>query len=318
VTNSDAVAVRRHKAAVVINQSAGSLLRRQRHRQIDEICRTLEQRGYLVELLLPPRRRVTEAAHRAAATVIDLIVAGGGDGTIGGVARAAVRHDCLLGVLPLGTLNHFARDLGLPLDWKAAIDVIAAGHIRAVDIGEVNGHLFLNNSSLGLYPRLVIERETERLRHRIGKGLALLLAGMRVWKRFPTVSIQLETPRGTVARTTSIVFVGNNRYEVNLLRLGRRDQLDAGQLCLYLSNTPGRLATLKLVLHALIGRLNQARDFEIFCLDRFRIDTRSSVIHVALDGEVRRLKPPLEYTIRPKALRVLAPTESVDGGRDSV
>jgi diacylglycerol kinase family enzyme len=95
------------------------------------------------------------------------IVAGGGDGTLNAVAAATIDSGKTLGVLPLGTLNHFAKDLGIPLDLEGAVGAIVAGHAVRVDVGEVNGHLFLNNASLGLYPRIVRERERQQ---RAGNG----------------------------------------------------------------------------------------------------------------------------------------------------
>ena len=90
---------------------------------------------------------------------VDVIVAGGGDGTVSAVAAALVDTEVALGVLPLGTLNHFAKDLGLPLDLGGAVRVIAAGQTQRIDVGEVNGRVFINNSSLGLYPEMVRECE---------------------------------------------------------------------------------------------------------------------------------------------------------------
>ena len=122
------------------------------------------------------------AADRAGGTS-DIVVAAGGDGTVSTVAAAAVRHDVALGVLPLGTLNHFARDAGVPLDLDRAVEALARRETTMVDVGEVNGRLFVNNASLGAYPALVWEREIERRRGR-GKWAGFAVGAWRTWIRY--------------------------------------------------------------------------------------------------------------------------------------
>jgi diacylglycerol kinase family enzyme len=121
----------------------------------------------------------------------------------------------------------------------------------------------------------------------------------------------LETGEERLHRKTPLVFIGNNRYEVNLLSLGARSCLDAGELSVYLANCTTRWAMLKLVARAVFGRLNQARDFETFSLAKLEVHTRRRKLSVATDGEVCHQRPPLAYRSRPKALRVIVPTEPV-------
>ena len=131
------------------------------------------------------------ARARQAASRGDLLVAAGGDGTINGIAGVAVQTGATLGVLPMGTRNHFARDLGLALDLPLAAAAILGGAIRLVDVGEVNGRIFLNNSSVGLYPRMVWEREAEQRRGR-GKWSAFIIAMLRTWRDYRTAVARLE------------------------------------------------------------------------------------------------------------------------------
>lgn len=135
---------------------------------------------------------LVELAQRTASSSGKIVVAGGGDGTINAVASALIDTDKTLGVLPLGTLNHFAKDLRIPLDLEGAVRTISAGHSVAIDVGEVNGRIFLNNSGLGLYPSLVNQREQrQRLGH--GKWPAFLLAALTIFRRYPFLHISLSS-----------------------------------------------------------------------------------------------------------------------------
>jgi len=213
-----------------------------------------------------------------------------------------------LGILPLGSLNHFARDLGIPHDLDLAVATIASGQVRQVDVGEVNGRIFLNNSSIGLYPTAVAEREElRRHRHRKGKWLAMLNACLDVLRRFPLLDVTLQVEDRAVALTTPFIFVGNNRYEMSLLSLGRRTSLQRGELSLYVARDGGRKALFQLALRGLLGGLEQERDFHSFGLQSVEIRSRRRSLRVSLDGEIARMAPPIRYAIRPLALSVLAP-----------
>ena len=216
-----------------------------------------------------------------------------------------------LGILPLGTLNHFAKDLGIPLDLPGAAQVIGAGNIGSIDVGDLNGTVFINNSSLGVYPRAVLERDAQQSRHGLRKWTAMGLAILKVFRRFPLVHVRLTTETESLVRKTPLVFVGNNRYEMNLFNVGKRACLNRGELSLYIANTQTRWGMVLLSLRALLGRLEQARDFEVHCLSSCWIETRRHRLHVALDGEVRKLTPPLEYRVRAGALRVCLPVKVI-------
>jgi YegS/Rv2252/BmrU family lipid kinase len=261
------------------------------------------------DVLATDHAQLGAAARRAAASGADVVVIGGGDGTVRTGAAALVGTDKPLGVLPLGTLNHFARDVGIPLDLAQAVETIKAGHVRAVDVGDVNGHIFLNNSSIGLYPAAVTEREELRHRYGGGKWWSMFHACVAVFRRFPLLAITVRVEGKAVALTTPFVFVGNNRYEMNLFSLGTRSSLQRGELCVYLARDGGRLGLLRLALRALLGRLTQDRDFHMFTPPQVEIASRRRLLHVSLDGEVVRMPSPIRYSLRPRALRVLAPPD---------
>jgi diacylglycerol kinase family enzyme len=251
---------------------------------------------------------MTAAARAALAEGRAIVVAGGGDGTINAVAAVLVGTGVAFGVLPLGTLNHFAKDIGIPLDLDGAVATIASGVRRNVDVGEVNGQIFLNNSSLGLYPDIVRDREKQQ--HRLGRGkwLAALWATVGALRRYPFLSVRLRLDDGQdQARRTPFVFIGNNEYIMHGFSIGARSRLDTGKLSLYVAQRPGRLGLLRLAWRALWGRLAQERDFDVLSAELLEIDTRHKRLRVATDGEVTVMVTPLRYSIRPGALNVIVP-----------
>ncbi|MGB8507422.1 MAG: diacylglycerol kinase family protein, partial [Pyrinomonadaceae bacterium] len=220
-----------------------------------------------------------------------------------------------LGVLPLGTLNHFAKDLGIPLTLADAARNVGSGRTTRVDVGEVNGHIFINNSSLGLYPRIVRRREKlqQRLGGRGGKWPAFLWAALSVLRRYPFLNVRLSADGGEIARRTPFVFVGNNEYRMEGFQIGGRACLDAGRLSLYVTHRTGRWGLLRLALRALFGRLREAKDFDAVCAVEIFVEThRPKHIPVAIDGEVMALTTPLHYRVRPGALRVIVPVATGD------
>ena len=249
------------------------------------------------------KRIAADAAARSPAAV----VAAGGDGTVNAVASVLAGTDIPLGVLPLGTLNHFAKDLQIPLGLEDAARTIAAGHAVRVDVGQVNGQVFINNSSLGLYPHIVRDREIQQRRLGRNKWAALVLASFSMLRRSPFLTLRLSLDDEQHQLTTSFVFIGNNEYVMEGFNIGARTRLDSGRLSVYLTRRRSRARVLMLGLRALIGRLYQAKDFEATTAQTLVVETRRRRLHVATDGEVTIMQPPLEYLIRPRALRVLVP-----------
>jgi diacylglycerol kinase family enzyme len=213
-----------------------------------------------------------------------------------------------MGVLPTGTLNHFAKDLAIPLEREAAVATIAGGRLADVDMGEVNGRLFINNSSLGLYPDIVLDRERQRRRLGRGKWMALLAASLHAARRYPVLSLDMDVDGQRLHRRSAFVFVGNNAYTMEGFEIGERARLDGAVLSLYVTQRTGRFGLLRLALRALVRRLDQARDFDSLQAARVTVHTRRRKVHVAADGEVLTMHSPLEYRIRPRALRVIVPT----------
>lgn len=249
---------------------------------------------------------IAEKVQQAAEGNADIVAAAGGDGTISTVASALVNSSKALGVIPLGTLNNFSKDLGIPQDLPSAIEVIAAKHTAKIDVGSVNGRHFLNNSSIGLYPRIVRDREKQQRLGR-GKWWAAAWAALRMMQISPFLRVKLKLDDNELARKTLFVFIGNNAYEMDLYNIGRRSHLDRGVLSVYLLRGRGRWGVVLMVIRTFLGLLRQTKNFEELQTDELIIEMRKQKILVATDGEVSVMDAPLRYMIEPGALNVIVP-----------
>jgi diacylglycerol kinase family enzyme len=239
----------------------------------------------------------------------EILVAGGGDGTVNTAAAVLVDRDIPLGVLPLGTLNHFAKDLGIPLALEDAAQVILGGVVCRVDVGEVNGRVFVNNSSLGVYPAIVRLRERYQAGG-LGKWIAALWAGLTVLRRHSFMAVRIVADGQATVRRTPFVLIGNNEYRMSGLQAASRDSLVTRRLAVYVLNAGERVGLVKLAWQVLLKGVDQVRELDLLTVDSATIETRRFRIPVALDGEVLALEAPLEYRIRPAALVVHVPPGS--------
>lgn len=291
--------------AVIVNAAAGA---GRDAAALDTLRSALERAGLDAQLLAARSGAETlELAQAAARERPAILVAAGGDGTVNSVATVAREHGLALGVLPLGTLNHFAKGIGIPADIDGAAAVLATGERRQVDCAEVNGRLFLNNSSLGIYPWMVRERD-RRQRSGERKLWALAWATLSALRRAPFLSVEVGTATGAARRyRTPFVFIGNNEYVMEGFSIGSRASVEGGILSAYVMQHGTRRSMLALGLRALTGRLRQARDFEVIRAEALVVDTRHRVVPVATDGEVALMRTPLRYRVHRRGLTVVAP-----------
>lgn len=294
-------------AAVIINATSGAGDKEEVRARITDFFKSRDMNARI--LFARDGAEIETLARRAVEEDCCPIIAGGGDGTINAVATHVVGTRRTLGVLPLGTLNHFAKDIQVPLELEDALRVCLEGRVAQVDVGEVNERIFLNNSSLGLYPSIV--REREKIQHRLGHGKwrAFFWASLTVLKRYPFLSVRLSTDKEEMARRSPFIFIGNNEYEMENFNIGSRSCLDGGQLSLYIAHRTGRFGLLRLAFRALFGGLRNEKDFDALCTKEIWIETRRPRLRVATDGEVTIMATPLHYRVRPGALRVLVPKE---------
>lgn len=240
------------------------------------------------------------------------LVVGGGDGTLGCAAGVLAGTETALGILPLGTRNHLARELGVPLDLPGAAAAIAAGATRRIDVGRVEGaddggRVFINNASVGLYPALVRLRDAEQHAYRLPKWLAAIPASVAALRRLRHHRMHLSMPGRSAEVVTPMLFVGNNRYQLDRGRLGQRAALDDGLLSVFAVASRRRRALVGFALRALVGGSRDDDFAAVGDTPALAVSGRSAHIDIAIDGEVVRLPMPLRFSIEAGALRVLAP-----------
>lgn len=238
------------KIAVIINGSSGS-------GNDDEDVETVKSSFALSDAevtinVATNGDELTKLIDKAGESDADVIVAGGGGGTISYAASVAYKTGKILGVLPLGTLNNFSKDLNISADIADAVKIIIDGNVSTIDLGEVNGRTFINNSSIGLYPKIVRRREK---RQRLGRGkwVSALWASLRMFKISPFLKVSITLDNKTFVRKTPFVFIGNNEYDVDLYNIGRRSTINDGKLSVYFLHKGGRMGVITLLFKTVFG-----------------------------------------------------------------
>jgi len=235
-----------------------------------------------------------------------LFVAAGGDGTINAVIQPLVHTDAVLGVIPLGTYNHFARDLDIPLAWRDALEVVVAGATRPIDAGRINERFFVNNISMGLYPELVARREEKGRDYPRWK--ARLYAAIATLQKYPHIAVTLESEHHQEVVRTHMLMISNNSYDLSRLGLeSPRPALHEGRLSVYWLPHVPRLALTRFVAHYLAGRVRDTPGFRSFRTSRVKVDSSKHHLHLGVDGEVVTMDTPLVITTVPQALAVKVP-----------
>jgi diacylglycerol kinase family enzyme len=258
---------------------------------------------------------IADAARRAveqAMTEGGAVVAAGGDGTINAVAQAAHDAGCPMGVLPQGTFNYFSRTHGIPTETREAIRALLGARIEPVQVGLVNEQVFLVNASLGLYPALLEDREQFKARFGRHRIVALIAALATILRQHRQLRLQIEQG-GVVRRVrTPTLFVGNNRLQLEQIGIAEASSLDRGRIAAVMLKPVGTWAMLRLLMRGALGTLGDADSVESFHFQRMSVAPSLPYgrrgTKVATDGEVRRMRAPLEFRVSPKPLYLLKPT----------
>ncbi len=297
---------------VLVNRNGGSV--RKQGITAASLREIFQKAGTEADVKLIPGEEICDAARAAVKAGAEAVVAGGGDGTIRAVASVLVGGEVPLGVLPLGTLNHFATDLKIPTDLAEAAKVIAEGEVRPLDVGEVNDEIFLNNSSIGFYPPIVQARDQEMKHNRHGKWVAMAIVTFKLLPRLSSLRLKISSGDWSVERKTEVLFVGNNEYVLNAFAHGAPDRVeDSGNLYLYLTRSRSRLGLVGIALLGLVRDIKRTESIEDWRLPEFTVDVRRKrAIPVAFDGEVSMMRSPLRYRTRPRALQVILPPEEAE------
>lgn len=289
---------------VIVNCGAG------RHRaetqgQIEDF---FHSRGIVARLLVArDGGEIARLAEEAARSDAEVVVAAGGDGTIDGIAAALAGTPKILGVVPLGTFNLFAKRFNLPLDLDAALRVAISGRIAEINVGEVNGRVFLSRSSIGLYPLALQERE--RMYRRFGRSrlIALLSGAVALLRWGKVMTIRLRTETGEHLLRSRFVFVCNNPEELHYFNLPGLECIEDEKFAVYVPNPLTPAGILGLGFRMLARQAQEHRDFAKFCSGDLLLEIEPSRVPVSFDGEVRIMQSPLHYRLRPGALRLRVP-----------
>jgi len=254
----------------------------------------------------------SEQAAAQAASCGGVLVAVGGDGTINTVAGAARDAGCPLGLVPGGTFNYFARSHGIPQDQEAAARALLRAQPVDVQVGEVNGRLFLVNASLGLYPQLLQDREAFKKQFGRYRWVAVLsgLVTLFEWRRQLVLEIELDGERTVL--TTPTLFAGNNRLQLE--RIGIEEavtgRVGEGRLAAVAARPIGTLAMLGLLLRGAFGQLGDADQVQSFAFRSLTVRVRGTrKLKLAADGEVGVVTPPLQFAVAARPLALMLPAQ---------
>ncbi|MEO7913844.1 MAG: diacylglycerol kinase family protein, partial [Novosphingobium sp.] len=291
---------------VLINRSGGAALAAGTNLEAS-VEQAFHDSGAPVEVHLLGGPQMADAVEQ---THTPRVIVAGGDGTAACAAYALRGTKTELGLLPMGTLNHLARDLRIPDKLEDAAKLAATGRAVPIDLGEVNGHCFVNNASIGIYPRMVAQREAFRQRYGWPKWLASIPAGLAALARLPLHHLTVDMGKGPQRLITSLLFVGNNIYSLQSGDLGSRASLSDGVMSVYAVVHRSRLALIWFSIRTLLGRANRVTDFVAFgeCTE-LTIQSRTGSVKMALDGELQRLNFPLQFKVDPGALLIVCPPE---------
>lgn len=300
---------------MILNRGAG------RHRDETEaqIKKFFQKRGIAARLFIARHGgEIAQFAEEAASSDAEVIVAAGGDGTIDGIATVLADTGKILGVVPLGTFNLFANRLNIPLDLEAALHTAVNGSVAEINVGEVNGRVFLSRSSIGLYPLAL--RHREEMFRRFGRSrFVALLSGATALVRWGNVmTIRLTTESGAHLFRSRFVFVCNNPEELHYFNLPGRECIDADQFAVYVPKPLAMPGMLRLGFRMLRRQAQESRDFDIFCSREVVLEIEPSRIPVSLDGEVEIMKSPLHYRLRLDALRTRVPAVNQTDDRQKI
>jgi len=295
------------RATVLVNRGSGTV--KKKKLTSASLSEMFQKAGVEADIRFLPGRQIQDAAREAAKGKTEVVVAGGGDGTLRSVAGVLIGGKIPLGVLPLGTLNHFATDLKIPSDLEGAVKVIAEGTAMPLDVGEVNGEIFLNNSSIGFYPPIVQARDQEMRNSKLNKWVAMAIATFKLMPRLSSLDLKVSSGDWKVDRSTEVLFVGNSEYRMSALDHGAPDRLEGGGfLCVYVTHTSSRLGLVGLALAGLFRDVKQTKSVEDWKLREFKVEVRQTrAIPVAFDGEVSTLRSPLLFRKRVGDLQVILP-----------
>ncbi len=296
------------RCRIVLNKDGGTLKTSDARAIAAKLAAALQTRPMVVTTTIVAGKEVANALETAASDVgVDCIIVGGGDGSVSLAASLCWKHKKILGVLPAGTMNFFARSLQMPLELDAAINALATAEVRNVDIGTVNGHVFVHQVSLGIQPRMVELRKSIPYRSRIGKMAASVRAALKVLTSPPSFRARLISDSVNDNSRYSILAISNNVYGDGHLPFA--DKIDDGILGIYTSPRLTFAMNIKLARDMLLGRWTDNEHFLSQSIRAVRIEVLSKTAgrKISVDGELMPLERVLDIQLHPLELKVLMP-----------
>ena len=291
-----------YRGTLFVNKGSGVRMPTEESRALDETAR---ERGLEV-ITIAPDLDISQTIRQQLREERRLFVAAGGDGTIHHVVQPLVNSGATFAAIPIGTYNHFAKDAGVPLDWREALEVALTGETQQIDVARVNDRFFINNLSIGLYPELVTKREAHGRDYPRWK--ARVFAAYATLRHYPHVAINIESEHHQEVIRTHVFMVSNNGYDLSRVGIDApRPTLTEGRLAIYWLPHLPRVALMKFAAHYLAGRVSQAPGFRSFRTQRVKVQSRHQRLHVGIDGEVFTLTTPLTITSVPQSLLVKVP-----------
>ncbi|MEX0660645.1 MAG: diacylglycerol kinase family protein [Balneolaceae bacterium] len=293
------------KIGAVINNASGVLSPEETKRRLNEIKEKLADRVSSNLLAIVPGNQVKQELERIVKQDIDILIVGGGDGTVSTAASFVAGTDISLLVLALGTKNNFAKDAGIPLNPLEAIALLDNMKKWEIDIGEVNEYTFINNATVGLYPKIVKEREKRTKRYNWQKWRAKIAAGNLVLRRLPRMRMSVEADNINTQLYSPFLFVGNNEYKEIINPNYFRESLNEGKLWLCFARSSGVSSLMLMAWHLITKGIRETDNLETHLVTDLTINTWKRKVTVAIDGENHQLKTPLRFRIRTKYLRLI-------------
>ncbi|MGE4248914.1 MAG: diacylglycerol kinase family protein [Parvibaculaceae bacterium] len=294
---------------MVLNRDSGTL----RDGDADGMARIIADivtaHDHAVDVRLAQGAEIKEALT-AARESNDAVLAGGGDGTVSTAATLFTGHKTALGILPLGTMNLFARALGVPLKLEEAVEALVAGEKRHIDVGEVNGEIFVHHVTLGLHPRIVAGREKEKYGSRLGKKLVALKVWWRLVRRAPRMTLRLMVDADRVKLKTASLIIANNPFIEKLGGLPHSEIPDRGKLAVYAAQTRDWTELLAMSAQASFGKWESNSKLDFLEGREIAIHAKRPRLRASVDGELVYLRTPLRAKIRPSSLWVLCPASA--------
>lgn len=295
----------------VINAASGQHDPAATRHAIEEVLRANGRTG---ELRFARPDELAHVAHRAAEAASarrTAVIAVGGDGTINAVAQAAHAEGCIMGLVPQGTFNYFARTHGIPTDAVEATKALLSSAPVPVQVGLINDRVFLVNASLGIYPEMLQDREAYKARFGRSRLVALVSTLATVLGKHRQLRLRIELGANAREVKTPTLFVGNNRLQLEQVGLEAAPALDEGCIAAVMLRPIGAFSMLWLLVRGAMGTLGEASTVESFKFHRMVVKPRlpigNRMVKVAFDGEVSRMRTPLEFRVAPRPLYLLKP-----------